>query len=198
MTASIAAIVEGQSEVESVPVLLRRILSECLGASGVDVVRPFRVPRTKIARERELERAAKHMLRDRPNVEAILILLDADDDCAAQLGQSLLVRAQTVTTKPVAVVLAVRELEAWFLGAKRSLRGVRGIRADAEPPPNPEGIRGAKESLSRSMTGRRYLEVDDQPALAAQMDFQEAKAACPSFARLVGQVARLVRSIPSS
>lgn len=198
MTASIATIVEGQSEVESVPVLLRRILPGCLGASDVDVVRPFRVSRTRITRPHELERAVKQTLRDRPNVEAILVLLDADDDCPATLGPALAQRGQQVSAKPVAVVLAMRELEAWFLGAKRSLRGVRGIRDDAEPPPNPEAIRGAKESLSHNMTGRRYLEVDDQPALADRMDLEAAKAACPSFARLVREVTRLVACIPSS
>ncbi|KPK45901.1 MAG: hypothetical protein AMK72_10385 [Planctomycetes bacterium SM23_25] len=198
MTRAIIPIVEGQSEVESVALLLRRVLAEVMGEHSVEVGRPFRVKRTKVVREGELERAVQFALRDRRGAEAVLVLLDADDDCPAALGPALARRAQQVSAKPVAVVLATRELEAWFLGAKRSLRGVRGIRDDAEPPPNPEGIRGAKESLSHNMTGRRYLEVDDQPALADRMDLEAAKAACPSFARLVREVTRLVACIPSS
>ncbi len=40
--------------------------------------------------------------------------------------------------------------------------------------------------------GRRYVAVDDQPALAARFDLAQAEAACPSFARLVSGLARLL------
>jgi len=192
MSQSIAPIVEGQSEAESVPILLRRIIRETLSVSNVEVVRPFRVKRNRIAKEGQLERAIKMTLRDRADVGAILVLLDADDDCPAHLGPQLLQRAQSATRIPVGVVLATRETEAWFLGAKESLRGIRGIRADAEAPPNPETIRGAKEHLSRNMEGRRYLPVDDQAALAAEFDISAASGSCPSFRRLVAKIGELV------
>jgi len=198
MKPAIVPIVEGQAEVEAVPVLLRRIL-EVLEVHHVEVARPFRVKRYKVVKEGELERAIQNAMTDRENVEAILIVLDADDDCPAELGPDLARRSRAVAAgKPFAVVLAKRELEAWFLGAKRSLRGVRGIRPDAEPPPDPEGIRGAKEALSRNMDGCRYLAVDDQPALAAQMDLGSCRTACASFDRLVREVKRLVRSMPGA
>ena len=91
----------------------------------------------------------------------------------------------------MALVLANRELEAWFLGAKESLRGIRGIRRDAVTPANPEAIRGAKERLSVNMQGRRYIATDDQPALAHAFDLGAAEAKCPSFAKLVRDVTRL-------
>jgi len=198
MIPAIVPIVEGQAEVEAVPVLLRRIL-EVLEAHHVEVARPFRVGRYKVVKEGELERAIQNAMKDRENVEAILIVLDADDDCPAELGPDLARRSRAVAAgKPSAVVLAKRELEAWFLGAKRSLRGVRGIRPDAEPPPDPEGIRGAKEALSRNMDGCRYLAVDDQPALAAEMDLGLCRTACASFDRLVREVERLVCSMPGA
>ena len=74
-----------------------------------------------------------------------------------------------------------------------SLRGVCGIRTDAEAPVGPEEIRGAKERLSRNMEGkRRYIEVLDQPVLAARMDLALARQRCPSFQRLAAGLERLL------
>jgi hypothetical protein len=84
------------------------------------------VKRNKVVREGELERAITQAVRDRPGVAAVIVILDADDDCPAELGGLLLNRSVTATDKPVGVVLAKREFEAWFLGAKESLRGKRG------------------------------------------------------------------------
>ena len=191
MRRAIVPIVEGLSEVESVPVLLRRILAQT-AAHGVLVARPFRVKRNLIVKEGELERTIRQVVRSRSGAAGILVLLDADDDCPAQLGPSLLKRCQAVTQLPAAVVLAMREFEGWFLGAKESLRGVRGIRQDAMVPENPEMIRGAKERLTKNMQGQRYMEVDDQPALAARMDLELAKARCPSFEKFLRGVNFLI------
>ena len=175
MTPAIVSIVEGQAEVASVPVLLRRILSH-FGAHDVGVTRPFRVKRYQVVREGQLERAVQLACRDRAGAACVLVLLDVEDDCPAELGPALRERCQTATSLPVSVVLASREFEAWFLGAKESLRGIRGVREEAEAPPDPESIRGAKERLSGNMErGHRYLEVDDQPALAAEMDIGQAR-----------------------
>ena len=198
MTRSIAPIVEGQSEVESVPILLRRILYESLDIPNVQVAHPFRVKRNRVVRVGELERAIEMTLKTRAGVEAVLVVLDADDDCPARLGPALKERAERASAKPAAVVFAKHELEAWFLGAKESLRGVRGIAPDAAPPTQPENIRGAKERLSRNMRNGRYLEVDDQSAFAERMNFEAATRACPSFARLVRVVEELCRQMPTN
>jgi len=191
VSVAIAPIVEGHAEVQSVRVLLRRIFAK-IERSDVQVVRPFRVKRTRIVRPGELERAVKQAIRDRENVRGVLVLLDADDDCPAKLEPCLLKRCKNATPLPVRVVLANREFEGWFLGAKESLRGVRGIREDAAAPVDPEAIRGAKERISGNMVGSRYLEVDDQPALAARMNLEMAKQRCPSFERLLRNVEFLV------
>ena len=192
MNPTILPVVEGRAEVESVPILLRRLIAE-LGAHHVQVTKPFRVSRTAVVREGELERSIRQGIRSRPNVGAVLVLLDADDDCPASLGPALLKRAVQVTQLPVAVVLAKREFEGWFLGAKESLRGKRRIRKNANAPENPENIRGAKEHLTGNMTGRgRYVEVDDQPALAQIMDLSLAKRRCPSFGKFCSDISRLL------
>lgn len=192
MSMAIASIVEGPSEVESVPILLRRVLAQ-LQTPDVKPVRPFRIKRNRVVREGELERAIQQVIVDRENVGCILVILDADDDCPAQLGPSLLERCRQATQLPMAVILPMRELEAWFLGAKESLRGFRDIRTDAVAPEGPERVRGAKERLTQNMQGgRRYLEVDDQPAFVAQMDLEMARRRCPSFEKFVRDVGRLV------
>ena len=192
MNPSIVPIVEGQSEVASVPILLERLLTEAQ-AFDIEVARPFRVKRYSVVREGELERAVRLAVSDRENVGCLVVLLDCDDDCPAELGPSLLERCRQVTSLPVAVVLAKKEFEGWFLGAKESLRGVRGIRGDATAPPNPEDIRGAKEHLTANMlAGRRYLAVDDQPAMAKMVDLALARERCPSFAKFHQDVNRLV------
>lgn len=192
----IIPIVEGQGEVDAVPVLLRRILAE-VEIYDLEIARPFRVKRNRVVREGELERAIHQALRDRATASSLILILDADDDCPRELGPQLLARCRAATEVPVAVVLASREFEAWYLGAKESLRGTRGIRADAIAPSAPEEIRDAKGRLSANMENRRYLEVDDQAALASRVDLSLARERCPSFDKLVRDVQRLATSIRS-
>ena len=192
---AIVPIVEGIAEVESIPVLFRRILAH-QNVHDVSIARPFRVKRNRVVRKQELERAVTLAVRDRDNVAGVIVVLDSDDDCPARLGPDLLARARTATNLPVAIVLAQKELECWFLGAKESLRGKRGIRNDSAPPQNPEAIRGAKERLTQNMTsGRRYLEVDDQAAFADAMNLDQAQARCPSFAKLMRDLNELADAI---
>lgn len=191
MTKTLIPIVEGQSEVESAGVLLRRLLYDN-EVFDLNVARPFRVKRNKVVREEELEKAIAQAEKSRPDAAAILVLLDADDDCPAELGPALGARARVATTLPVEVVLAEMEFEAWFLGAQESLIGVCGISPDAPISPYPQRVRDAKGEVSRSMVeGRRYIAVDDQPALVDAMDLNLAEARCSSFEKLVRSVKRL-------
>jgi hypothetical protein len=173
---ALVPIVEGHAEVHSIPVLMRRL--------GVEVARPFRVKRNQIVRPGELERAVLLAVADRAHASAVLVLLDADDDCPAELAPALLKRCRQVTDLPVSVVFATRELEAWFLGGIQSLQGQRGIRADAAYEADPEAPRGAKERVEALMTSS-YVDVADQPALMAVLDVEAARQRCPSLDKLL-------------
>ncbi len=190
----IVPIVEGQSEVEAIPILLRRLLSES-GDHSISIARPFRVQRNRVERSGEVERNVIQAVRSRPGAAAVLVVLDSDDDDPAVLGSRLAERCRVTTPLPVGVVIARRELEAWFLGAKESLRGFRNIRDDAAAPPDPESIRGAKERLTRNMVRGSYVEVDDQPAFAARFDLALANSRCPSFAMLIRELGALVTTL---
>lgn len=191
MRPTILAIVEGQSEVQAIPVLLRRLL-ERMDRPEVGVAQPFRVKRTQVVRPGEIERALEQGIRARGDLTAILIVLDADDDPPERLETSLLARCRAATRLPCAVVAATCELEAWFLGSKDALRGICGIRQNANAPDHPEEIRGAKERLSRNMEGRHYVPVIDQPKLAARMDLERALQRCASFRRLATALEHLL------
>lgn len=191
MTAVLVPIVEGQSEERSVGLLLRRMLLE-MGIYGVDVARPFRVKRGKVVRPDELERSVTQAIRSRVGASAVLVLLDADNDCPAQLGPELLARVATYPV-PVRVVIPKVEIEAWILAAIESVRGHRGIRQDAQCPVDPESVRDAKGAISRLMEGTRgYVATDDQPGFLSILDMGLAAQRAPSFTKLQRDLAALV------
>ena len=105
MNLAILPIVEGQSEVESVPILLHRIRDQ-MQAFNIQISRPWRVKRNKVVKQGELERAITQGIRDRSNIGAILLLLDAEDDCPAALALELSERCRKTTHLPVAVVFS--------------------------------------------------------------------------------------------
>lgn len=176
MEITIGCIVEGHGEVEAVPILIRRLAAQFDPTLSVRVPHPIRIPKSKLIKEGELERAVDLMARKVAPAGAILVLLDSDEDCPATLGPDLLARARRARSDlPVAVVLAKHEYEAWFLAAASSLRGQRGLQEDLAVPSEPETIRGAKEWLSARMAGNHaYVETLDQPAFTKTFDLDQA------------------------
>ena len=177
MAVKIGCIVEGESEVKTIPLLIRRVAANLYPELSIVVPPPIRRPRNKIVKENELERAVEFVARQIGGQGAIFIIFDGDDDCPAELGPALLRRASQVRSDlPIAVVLAKHEFETWFLAAAESLRGRRGLKNDLNSPDNPETIRGAKEWLSHRMEdSKTYRETQDQPALAALFDIEQAR-----------------------
>ena len=145
----IAAIVEGHGECEAVPILIRRIAQAIDPGFVPKVLSPLRVPATRLLKEGEIERSVDLAGRKLQGRGGIVIIVDCDweNGCPAEDGPVLLKRAfATRSDLPIAVVLAKREFEAWFLAAAESLRGKLGLPGNLESPGDPEGIRGAKES----------------------------------------------------
>jgi hypothetical protein len=193
MIVKIGCIVEGESEVKTVPLLIRRIAANLYPELPIVVLPPIRRPRNQVVKENELERAVEFVARQIGGQGAIFIIFDSDDDCPAELGPALFHRAsQARSDLPIAVVLAKNEFEAWFLAAAESLRGRRGLQNDIDPPNDPEAIRGAKGWLSQQMeNSRTYRETRDQPALAALFDIEQARQA-DSFDKCYRDIVRLL------
>ncbi|HRY15303.1 MAG: DUF4276 family protein [Candidatus Competibacteraceae bacterium] len=187
---AIIPIVEGHGEVEAVPLLLRRIAC---------TVTPGLLPRINLPNRIK----AKSFLNDpgyfRKHISLaaakaaqfqglVLILLDCEDDCPAELGPELLRRAIAIRCDvPYFVALAYREFETWFIAATESLRGWEGLPDYLAAPPDPQAIRGAKEWLSHNMPGG-YDPVIHQVRFCQHFNFTAA-AAIPSFQRLLAYFA---------
>ena len=128
MILNLSCIVEGHGDVAAVPVLLRRIQQQCDPAAYLEIARPIRIARHKLVKPGELEKAVAFAANQVASPRAILVLIDADDDCPAELGPELLARAKRVRPDvPIGIVLAKYEFEAWFLASLESLGGRRGL-----------------------------------------------------------------------
>lgn len=179
-------IVEGHGEIEAVPLLIRRIVTERSSAICPLVNPPIRIKAGSFLRDPEYFRKYIQMAAAKAaqSEGVVLILLDCEDDCPATLGPQLLANAMTVRSDvPYAVVLAHREYETWFLAAAESLRGCAGLPVDLAPPADPERIRGAKEWLGKRMP-HPYDPIIHQAAFTATFDLGQAMTVS-SFARLV-------------
>jgi hypothetical protein len=192
----IRCIVEGEGDVRATPELVRRIAFEVDPGITIHTPRPFRVSRSAIIKAGELERVVVRATLAVARPTGILILLDSDEDCPAQLGPDLLARARAAARRlPVTVILAKIEFEAWFLAAAESLAGKRDLPPRLPAPADPEAIRDAKGWLSRQMPRRRiYRETLDQPAFASLFDLQAARRA-DSFDKCYREVAGLIGAL---
>jgi len=95
----------------------------------------------------------------------ILVILDAEDDCPANLGAEIPERARACAPHHrISVVPAKREHEAWFIAAAGSLNGQQGFSFDSTAAVDPEAPRNAKGWIKSHMVGRSYGETTDQPA----------------------------------
>lgn len=180
MIIRIAAIVEGHGEVESVPVLIRRIAAE-IDSSIALQIETLRYSSSKLKKNNELERAVEQAADIMNGNGGIIVLLDCDGDgeCPKIDAPALLSRACSARPDvPISVVLAYKEYEAWFIAAAESLRGKRRLTESLEMISDPEQIRDAKGWLSYRMPNNRpYSEIRDQPALTALFDIQSARRA---------------------
>jgi hypothetical protein len=124
----------------------------------------------------------------------VLVLLDAADDCPAQLGPQRLARARAERPdKRVVVVLANREFEAWFLAAAASLAGQHGFSEDLHSHDSPEVPRDCKGWLTKQRAhGHPYKETVDQAPLASIFDLKAARENSPSFNKFYRDVTRLM------
>ena len=187
----LGVIVEGHGDAAALPILIQRLVARHQIPGHIEILRPFRVPRSKLVKRQEIARAVEFVARQAGVEGPILIVADADDDCPAELGPTLAALAREARSdRHIGVVLAEREFETWFVASVTSLAGQRGLPADLERPNNPEALRGSKEWLSARMpTG--YSETLDQPAFAALMDLDQAMRV-RSFARLARMLEKLL------
>jgi len=185
----VAAIVEGEGEVEALPVLLRRLCEWRSPGNFAKVLEPIRVRRDRfLNRDEEFRKYLLLAAAKCGDDGWVLVLLDADDDCPAELSENILKRVRSyVPHRSVSVVLANREYEAWFIAAAQSLQGQRGFVFDPNEQLDPETPRNAKGWIDARIPDGTYREITDQPAFSACMDLQQAFDLSRSFRKLCAE-----------
>jgi hypothetical protein len=183
----IATIVEGYGEVDAFPILLEGWLRfRRYRNVEVDVAGPVRAAgkgAIKVAHDSENGLGIEHylniVLRRRPLPDAILILLDADEDCPKALAPALLVRARTMVPAnyPVGVVVAKREYEAWFLAAFSSPRFRRSLVG--------QGFRLERQSLPRGMDVEEIADCKGRIAGLIGLGKYEERVHQPDLTRIL-------------
>ena len=188
-------IVEGHGEVEAVPVLLRRLLSEAQ-CHAIGVGRPIRRTQSQLRSKQGIQAGTRLSLLQ-PECAAIVILFDGEDDCPKELAAQVRAWAtEAAGATPCDVVVAYREYETWFLAAIESLRGHYGIAKDAAAPADPELKRDAKGALEAFMPpNRAYSETGDQPAMSQTFDMGLAHRRNRSFRKLVNAIGDLLTQL---
>lgn len=194
---SIASVVEGHGEISALPKLLYRLAAD-LGIVVLLTPTPWRVNRGALVASGGIERAVTSVASRIGAAGGVLAVLDADDDCPAELAPLLLARARSARPDvKVSVVLAMREFESWFLAAAPSLAGRHGFADDLEVPADPERIRDAKGWLTRHrQDGHPYKPSIDQARLASTFDTKQARHKSSSFDKLCREVEYLLGRSP--
>lgn len=195
----VVPIVEGDGEVQAVPILLRRLAQWRTPESVAEVSPPIRVRKDRfLNRDAEFQRYLQLAAAKCGDDGWILILLDADDACPAEVASQIRGRANAcIAHRPISIVLAKREYEAWFIAAASSLDGKRKFSLSATVAIDAETPRDAKGWIGAGIAGRAYSEITDQPAFSALMDLQQAFDGSRSFRKLCAEWDRRATNGPS-
>lgn len=203
----IAPIVEGYGEVYAVPVLLRRVWDRVSGGKRIHVLPPIRQPRTQLLqpppggrvevgaastpKEKGVEKAVRFAAlklgryRTQGLETLILMLLDADDDCPAQVGPGMLASIRDAAGGiDSTMVFAKYEFETWFGAAAASLGKHLKLRDEDGQDADAGGARRRKKWIAERFRGQRYSETIDQVALTRDMDLDACRRNSESFRKL--------------
>ncbi len=149
--------------------------------------------------EKKLEKFLAHA-QNKPDCAAVLVLVDADNDCPVTEAKKLSKRCQeAVVSVPVQVVYAHREFESWLLASIESIRGNHGISENAFLQVDVEAVSNPKKWITDQMPhGMAYKETTHQAALAGQINLNLARMRSRSFQRLCHALEQLVAGISPS
>jgi hypothetical protein len=195
---SIVTIVEGPGEVEALPILLRRIFEE-KQKYQFNIQKPINAHGLGNLTKRDgFENFLKVALK-RPSCDAILVLIDADVECARDIAKDMANRALIHNPHTATAVVAAKyRYENWFLASLETLSSKRGLISELPTIIDPEGISNPKNWLTKHKDqGRIYKETLDQAPMSQLIDINLAQERSRSFRRLVNAVGELLDSISS-
>lgn len=190
----LAPIVEGHGEVRALPVLINTVLEAINSNVYPQTLTPYRVPwGTLVNAEGELERYAAMAIRDGGANTRLIVVLDADDRCPAELGPQLLTRLNArFPNNRASVNVADREYESWFIASAESIALRIGSESNLEVPSPIEAVRNAKGWIERNILNGSYKETVDQASFSSYIDVPFARRRSHSFDRLCRELERLL------
>lgn len=188
----VASIVEGDGEVEALPVLLRRIGETFCNGSWIRSYPPILQSRsrlvnlTSITLQSSIELAVRQLHRaPHDAAKLILVLFDADDDMPCELGPAITQRCLQIRRDfRIVCVLPNPEFETWFVAAADALRDFLEIQPDEVLPVDPEVQRSKKRWIQDRFRPGKYDPRIDQKRLASRMDLHLCRSRSPSFDKL--------------
>jgi len=152
----------------------------------VSITHKTRTSKGKLLKEDEFVRLLERARRYLSPGDGILVVMDADDDCPKNINERLLEwKSRHHADLNVAIVIAKREMEAWFVAGAESLRTGLGMNPDAESLPNP------KAWVGKNILQAYYTPTADQARLAGRLDVVMARC-IQSFDKLFREVLRLL------
>jgi len=179
---NIQPIVEGDGEVDAVPLLLRRLLSTA-SIYDIKIQPPIKRKRTELIQKDLLQKNVR-LASGSNGCVGILVIIDSDDDCPKKLGPVLQSYAQEAAGSiPCRVVLCHREYEAWFLASLESLKNHPRVKCSAVIE-NPEAVRDAKGKFEEQLMGD-YAPTRDQARFSELFDLALAHQKSRSFRKMV-------------
>lgn len=197
----IVPIVEGPGEVEAVPVLLKRLLTE-MGRNDIQIENPqnahgyFNL--TKLG---GIEKFVENAWTKR-NCGAVLVLVDADKRCPLEIAQGFSQRISAIGVRfPVVIAVAKCEYEAWFLASLATIvekpwQNRAGLPPELGYTGDCEAIVGVKGWLDRHLPeGHSYKPSQDQAVLTAMLDLELTRKNSRSFRRLCYALEQAVDAI---
>ena len=193
---TIIPVVEGPGDVDALPGLLYRILSEKLGHYDVMVAHGKANvvnAHNRSNLENKLEKYLRYAL-NQPDCAAILVLVDADDDCPVVEFQRLSQRCeQSGVGVPVQIVYAHREFESWFLASWETVKDQAGL-PNTESPVGPiENVANPKQwIIDRKPKGEGYKPTSHQVSYTTAINLDLAHQNSRSFRRLCHALELLV------
>ena len=190
----IVVIVEGHGEEESLRPLVNQIIESNCGLVYPIIMAPYRVSwGSLVNKPDDLERYAEIVLREGGPGSRLLVLLDADGLCPAELGPRLfecLIRRFPKVF--VSVTVADHEYESWFVASAESIAEHVGTVLTVQVPDNIEEIRDPKGWLERYVLNRRYRETADQASFSRCINVPLARQRSKSFNRFCIELERLL------
>ena len=193
---TIAPIVEGHGETGALLPLIYNIVESNTGLVYPRIVRPYRAHwGSLVNRPEDLLRYAEIVLQEGGPGSSLLVLIDADGCCPAELGPKLFERLKLrFPDDPISVTVADWEYESWFIASSEAIAAHIGTDLSIDIPDRIEEIQNAKEWLELNILKRRYNETDDQAAFSSLIDVPLARQRSRSFDRFCLELNRLLSS----